>query len=87
MPRFDYLEFHPNFEQHQVDAGRRVVTRDEVEDLWYGKRSFVRSRRPHRSYLMKGLTSAGRQITVVARPTRDLDTWQIYTAWDTKHTD
>jgi hypothetical protein len=87
MPRFDDLEFHPNFEQHQVDAGRRLVTPAEVEAVWYGIRTFVRSRRPHRSYLMKGLTSAGRQITVVVRPTRESDTWQIYSAWDTKHTD
>lgn len=87
MPPFDYYEIHPNFERHQIDAGRRVVERHEVDDVWYGSRRFVRSRRRYRSYLMIGLTSAGRQITVVVRPTKEADTWQIYTAWDTKVSD
>lgn len=87
MPRFDFPEFHPNFEGHQADGGRHVVTEEEVEEVWYGDRQFIGNRRNPRSYLMKGLTGAGRQITVVVRPTPDPETWQIYTAWDTKHTD
>jgi hypothetical protein len=42
VPHFDWLAFHPNFEDHQAEAGRRIVTRDEVEDAWWASgRSFA----------------------------------------------
>lgn len=69
MQPFDYYEIHPNFEQHQIDAGRRVVERHEVDECLVRLASIREESAWYRSYLMIGLTSAGRQITVVVRPT------------------
>lgn len=81
VPRFDFLDFHPRFEQHQADAGRRVITQEEVEQIWYGERQFVRNKRRKGSYLLRGLTAAGRPITVVVRSMHDPEWWEAYTAW------
>ena len=81
MPRFDRYVLHPNFEDHQQAAGRRVVTEEEVEHVWYGERLFVPNRRRRRTYLMVGSTAAGREITVVILPTGDATVWLLYTAW------
>lgn len=88
MPRFDELECHPNFEEHQAQAGRRVVTCEEAEDAWYGHRSIVPNRRGRAApYLMIGRTGTKRDITVVLLPTDAAGTWVAYTAWDTKASD
>src|SRR5690348_8210647 len=88
FPPFDEITFHARFEDHQAEAGRRVVTRLEAEDAWYGRRRIVPNRKSRRGpYLMIGTTSAARGITVVLLPTRDLGVWQGYTAWDTKVSD
>ena len=85
MPTFDDLVFHPSFEDHQLAAGRRVVTAEEAYDAWYGERTFVRNRRRRAAtYLMLGRTSGGREVTVVVLGTTAPDTWVAYTAWDTK---
>ena len=88
MPRFDLLAFHPRFEEHQSEAGRRVVTAVEALDAWYGKRTMIRDRKGRRGpYLMLGSTSGGRDITVVVLTTAEEGTWLAYTAWDTKQSD
>jgi hypothetical protein len=81
LPRFDHLLPHPNFEDHQVGAGRRPVTFDETEEVWYGDRRFVPNRKRPGSFLMQGLTRAGRPVTVLVLPTPDSTTWLAYTAW------
>jgi hypothetical protein len=85
MPTFHDLVFHVDFEAHQSAAGRRVVTIDEAEDAWYGRRTFVANRsRRAAQYLMLGHTAGGRNVTVVLLATSDPGTWVAYTAWDTK---
>lgn len=88
LPRFDELDCHPNFEEHQAQTGRRVVTCGEAEEAWYSERTIVPNRRGRRApYLLIGQTGSGRDITVVLLPT-DLDgTWVAFTAWDTKPSD
>jgi len=56
VPRFDYLLFHDRFEDHQAEAGRRIVTAFEVDEIWYGTRRFVRNVKRSGSYLMTGST-------------------------------
>jgi len=81
MPRFDDRRFHPYFEDHQAAAGRRVVTEDEADEVWFGdQRTFIRNRKRAGSYLMRGLTRGGRHITVVCLVTAD-GAWELYTAW------
>ena len=88
VPRFDVLVFHPRFEDHQAEAGRRVVTTEEALAAWQGPRTIVRNRRRRKgSYLMIGSTGAGRDITVVLLATAEPSTWLAYTAWDTKLSD
>lgn len=88
LPHFDDLDFHPNFEGHQAEADRRIVTREEVEDAWFGKRRIVPNRKGQTGpYLLLGRTGGGRDITVVLLPTGEEGRWLGYTAWDTKHTD
>jgi hypothetical protein len=88
VPTFEELRCHPNFEDHQVAAGRRVVTCDEALDAWYGQRRVVPNRRGHPApYLMLGRTSSSRRITVVILPTSEEGLWTAYTAWDTKNSD
>lgn len=81
MPRFDTPVYHPNFEDHQQQAGRVVVTEAEVDDVWYAARRFVANQKRQGSYLMMGLTRGGRPITVVILPTGDPTSWLVYTAW------
>lgn len=85
MAEFSELEFHPDFEDHQAAAGRRVVTESEAEEAWYGVRAFVPNRRTRSGapYLMIGATAGGRRITVVLLRTRRRGVWRAYTAWDT----
>jgi len=84
VPRFDWIEFHGRFEEHQAEAGRRIVSRAEAEEAWYGRRQFVRNRRHATGpYLLIGRTAAGRRITVVLVRTDEPETWLAYTAWDT----
>lgn len=71
MPRFDFLLFHDRFEDHQAEAGRRIVTAFEVDEIWYGTRRFVRNVKRSGSYLMTGSTLAGRPVTVVILSTGD----------------
>lgn len=88
MPRFDELECDPNFEEHQAQTGCRVVTCDEAEEAWYGRRSIVPNRRGRTApYLLIGTTGAGRDVTVVLLPTDEDGKWVAYTAWDTKASD
>ena len=88
MPRFEELEFHENFEDHQAAAGRRVVTESEAIEVWDGQRLMVPNRSSGRGrYLMAGLTSARRPVTVVLLEGATDGAWVAYTAWDTKHTD
>lgn len=88
MPRFDVLVFHPSFEDHQSEAGRRVVTMEEALDAWYGSRAIVPNRRGRRGpYLMVGSTVEGRDITVVLLATAEKGAWLADTAWDTKQSD
>lgn len=88
MERFDDLVFHPNFEDHQSQAGRAIVSEEEVWDVWLGDHAVVRNRKHRRgAYLMVGLTDTGRPVTVVLRRWRPTGTWQAYTAWDTKASD
>lgn len=82
MPKFDFLMFHENFEDHQAAAGRRVVTEELAEQAWYGQRAFVPNKRSGKGpFLMIGNTDGGHEITVVILATADEDTWQAYTAW------
>ena len=81
MQHFDYRVFHENFEDHQAASGRRVVSEDEVDEVWWGTRRFTRNHRRPGTFLMEGLTTAGRPITVVVLATSDPLTWLIYTAW------
>lgn len=84
MTRFDTPLPHPNFEDHQAGEDRRVVTFEDVEDVWYeefAERFFVPNRKRQGSYLMYGLTRGRRPITVVILPTGDPTTWLVYTAW------
>jgi hypothetical protein len=84
VPRFDDLDCHPRFEQHQADAGRRVVSCEEAIEAWYGRRQIVRNRRDAAGpYLMVGKTYAGRPITVVLQSAQRRGSWVAYTAWDT----
>jgi hypothetical protein len=88
VPRFDFLTFHPAFEDHQHEAGRPVITMEEALDAWYGERLVVRNRKGRRGpYLMIGSTGSGRDITVVLLATAEEGTWLAYTAWDTKWSD
>jgi hypothetical protein len=88
VPHFDWLAFHPNFEEHQAEAARRVVTCDEAEEAWWGERKIIRNRKGQRAlYLMLGKTRQPRDITVVLFGTDLDDTWLAYTAWDTKESD
>jgi len=82
VPVFDELEFHPRFEEHQRDGGRRVVTEAEAIEAWYGRRTIVRNRKRRGRYLLLG-TAWGRDIVVVLLQTRKPHVWQAYTAWDT----
>jgi hypothetical protein len=85
VPEFDWLAFHPNFEQHQEDEGRTVVSCSEVDDVWYGERTIFPNRKTGRGrYLMTGLTRGRRPITVVICGTDLGDTWLAYTAWPSK---
>lgn len=79
--RFDTPVFHQSFEDHQEAAGRRVVTAEEAEDVWYGERRFIRNTKRQGAFLMRGLTRGGRDITVVVLPTGEPTTWLLYTAW------
>jgi len=81
VPRFRRPLFHDNFEDHQAAAGRRVVTQEEAEDVWFARREFYANTKRRGSYLMRGLTPAGRSITVVILPTADPETWLLFTAW------
>lgn len=88
MPHFDWLAFHPNFEDHQAEAGRPVVTCEEADEAWWDNREIVPNRKAQRGkYLMVGLTLRGRGITVILFGTDLDDTWLAYTAWDTKKSD
>jgi hypothetical protein len=88
VPEFDWLAFHPRFEDHQEDAGRRVVTCDEAEEAWWGERKIARNRTRGRApYLMIGMTREPRKITVVLFGTDLDDTWLAYTAWTWKESD
>jgi hypothetical protein len=73
----------PRFWTTRRAAGRRPVTEDEADDVWFGVREFVPNHGPERRgrYLMRGLTRAGRSITVVLLPTPDSTAWLFYTAW------
>ena len=81
MPPFDTPVYHPNFEGHQQDAGRVVITEAEVDEVWYAERRVIRNQKRQGSYLMRGLTRSGRMITVVLLPTGDPTAWLVYTAW------
>ena len=84
MPKFEILEFHPRYEEHQARAGRRVVTEPETEEAWYGERRIVRNKRTGKGpFLMLGRTDGGRNITVVLLTTKRQSVWCAYTAWDT----
>jgi hypothetical protein len=88
VPSFDVLVFHPGFEDHQAEAGRRIVTAEEALEAWYGSRMVVRNRKHRRApYLVIGSTDGDRHITVVVLATAEPGTWLAYTAWDTKHSD
>jgi len=88
VPSFDELVFHENFEEHQAQAGRPVVTREEALEAWDGRRRMVPNRRSQRGqYLMVGYTSASRAVTVLLFEIRPLGWWLGYTAWDTKASD
>jgi hypothetical protein len=88
VPDFHDLVFHLDFEGHQAEAGRRVVTQEEAEQAWLAGPMVVPNRRRKRApYLMVGRTSSGRDVTVVLLATEDPGTWLAYTAWDTKPTD
>lgn len=85
---FDELECHPNFEGHQAEARRKVVSCDEAMDAWFGVRQIVRNRKDKAGpYLMIGRTRGNRPITVVLLPTKVEGLWTAYTAWDTKTSD
>lgn len=88
MPPFLDLVFHENFEEHQALAGRRVVTREEVLEVWDGRRQLVPNRKSRSGqYLMVGYTNAGRAVTVALFELRPAGTWLAHTAWDTKPSD
>jgi hypothetical protein len=88
MPNFDWLAFHPRFEDHQAESGRRVVTCDEAEEAWWGEREIVPNRKGARApYLMLGTTREPRDITVVLFGTDLDDTWLAYTGWTRKESD
>lgn len=85
MPEFVELVFHPRFEEHQAEAGRRVVTEEEALEAWYGRRRIVRNRKKANGpYLMLGRTMNGRDITMVLLTTPRPAVWCGYTAWDTR---
>ena len=88
VAHFDWLAFHPNFEDHQAEAGRSIVTCEEADQAWFGEREVAPNRRSGRArYLMLGKMLYGRRITVVLFGTDLDDTWLAYTAWDTKTSD
>jgi hypothetical protein len=75
------------FEEHQVEAGRRVVTSREAQQAW--ENGFLPRRNIRGSpdtRLLIGRTDGGRRVTLVSRHLGD-GMWFTYTAWDTKEAD
>lgn len=87
MPRYVEQLIADDFEAHQAQAGRRIVTVREAQEVWDGgflPRHNVRGDANTR--LLIGRTDAGRRVTMVARHLGD-GGWLTFTAWDTKASD
>jgi hypothetical protein len=87
VPTYREQVIADEFEDHQVDAGRRVVTSREAQQAW--DNGFMPRRNTRGSpdtRLLIGRTDGGRRVTLVSRHLGD-GTWLTYTAWDTKEAD
>jgi hypothetical protein len=87
VPSFDQQVIGDEFEEHQAQAGRRIVTAREAQQVWdngFLPRRNVRGDPDTR--LLIGQTDGGRRVTLVSRHLGDGD-WLTYTAWDTKESD
>lgn len=76
-----------DFEDHQAQAGRPIVTAREADQVWNGgfeSRRNVRGAADTRFLI--GRTAGGRQVTLVSRHLGD-GLWLTYNAWDTKGAD
>jgi hypothetical protein len=87
VPRYVEQIIADEFEQHQADAGRRVVTAREAQQVW--DNGFLPRRNAQgaeNTRLLIGKTDGGRQVTLVSRDLGD-GYWFTYTAWNTKDSD
>lgn len=83
-PSNDYeLSCHPNFEGHQSEGGRDVITCDEAREVWDLGFEFRRNLAGRTAeWLITGTTASGRPATVAVLWREDYLDWQAYNAWD-----
>lgn len=83
-PSNDYeLSCHPNFEGHQAEGERAVVTCEEAREVWdlgFEFRRNVAGRTAE--WLVTGTTAAGRVVTIAVLWRDDYLDWQAYNAWN-----
>jgi hypothetical protein len=87
VPRFSEQVIADEFEDHQANAGRPIVSTSEAQQVWdngFLPRRNVRGDQDTR--LLIGTTDGGRRVTLVSRHVGD-GNWLTYTAWDTKESD
>jgi hypothetical protein len=87
VPTFSEQVIADEFEDHQANARRPIVTASEAQQVWdngFLPRRNVRGDPGTR--LLIGSTDGGRRVTLVARHLGD-GKWFTYTAWDTKESD
>ena len=87
MPNFSEQVIADEFEDHQADAGRAVVTANEAQQVWdNGFLPRRNARGDPDTRLLIGSTDGGRRVTLVSRHLGD-GNWFTYPAWDTKESD
>jgi hypothetical protein len=77
------LSCHPNFEGHQAEGEREVVTCDEAREVWdLGVDSRRNTAGRTAEWLITGRTVTGRAVTVAVMWREEYLDWQAYNAWD-----
>ena len=87
VPTYREQVIADDFEDHQAQAGRRIVSGREAQQVWdngFLPRRNVRGSRDTR--LLIGRTDGGRRVTLLSRHLGS-GTWMTFTAWDTKEAD
>ena len=87
VPSYTEHVIADEFEDHQAQASRPIVTAREAQQVWdngFLPRRNIRGAPDTR--LLIGRTDGGRRVTLVARHIGD-GTWLTFTAWDTKEAD